>query len=260
MSWSASSRTWCVCQLTLAAIAILCNGATAQPTFTDNFNTGTDTGWTRYQPLLPFGAPGNWSFPNGNQYRIQAATSPDAALGPARAASVRADLTYTNFVMTADLINFDGGLAQSFGLGNRLSSIGLGTTNGYLFLYDPTGVPTATIYRVNGENVTDIGNADITLIQGVNYRFRFDGTGTNFVGQIFTVANPTVPLITINATDAQFASGNPGLVVAANGNGPTGGPADATFDNFFVSPVPEPSSFMLAGAGLLGWAVRRRRK
>ena len=55
--------------LAALALAALTAPPAAAQVFTDTFNTGTDTGWTRNQPLQPLGAPGTWSFPNGNTYR-----------------------------------------------------------------------------------------------------------------------------------------------------------------------------------------------
>lgn len=117
MSWSHAART-------AALVAVLCLSPSAPAqVFTDNFNSGTDTGWTRYQPLAPFGAPGTWSFPSGG-YRIQAATSGNTA-NPGRAGSVRTDasLNYTNFFVAADLVNWNNAVPQSFGLAGRLNNI-----------------------------------------------------------------------------------------------------------------------------------------
>src|SRR5204862_1296317 len=114
MSWIRAARP-----VALAALLWLSPAAPAQ-VFTDNFNTGTDAGWTRYQPLATFGAPGTWSFPGGNTYRIQATHTPNlGSLGPGRAGSIRTDasLSYTNFFVAADLVNWDASVPQSFGLG-----------------------------------------------------------------------------------------------------------------------------------------------
>src|SRR2546430_9566807 len=74
--------------LALIVVALCCLlslGARAQ--ISDNFDDGNDGGWTRYDPLAPFGAPATFSFPNGG-YRIQAPASPDpVVLGTGRAGS-----------------------------------------------------------------------------------------------------------------------------------------------------------------------------
>src|SRR5262249_42243726 len=110
MSWSRSARMFAV---TLTALVWLCRPAPAQ-VFTDDFNSGTDTGWFHLQPLNN----GTWSFPGGNTYRIQAANTGSTG-NPGRAASLRTDLTYTNFYVAADVVNWDNTLNQLFGLGAR---------------------------------------------------------------------------------------------------------------------------------------------
>src|ERR1043165_7265892 len=78
------------------------------PTFSDNFNAGNDANFSRYQPLSTFGAPGTFTFPGGNTYRIAAAASPQpATLGPGRAGSFRTSNTYTDFDQSLDIVNYD---------------------------------------------------------------------------------------------------------------------------------------------------------
>jgi hypothetical protein len=261
MSWTRAVRAAAV-----AALVCLSPAAPAQ-VFTDNFNSGTDTGWTHYQPLSTLGAPGTWSFPNGNSYRIQAAHTPAlGTVGPGRAASYRADFTYTNFFVAADVVNWDNAVPQSFGLAARLSNIGLGTTTGYLFLYDTAGGTTAfDIYRVTGESPTSIGNGNLTLTPGQTYRFTFEGNAAgNFFGRVYQGSNPTPLLEVTNSTpDTTYASGFSGLLVAEDTSGAING-ADATWDNYLsapVAPVPEPATWVLTLMGAVAtWRWRRARK
>jgi hypothetical protein len=211
-----------------------------------------------------FGAPGTWSFPGGNTYRIQAAPTPNlGSLGPGRAASYRGDLSYTTFFVQADVVNWNNAVPQSFGLAARLSQVGLGTTDGYLLLYD-TSNGDFDIYRVDNEGVTSLAGGTFTLTAGTAYRFTFEGTGGTFTGSVATVATPDTPLLTISnaAPDTTYAGGFSGLLVAENTSGPING-ADATFDNYLsapVNPIPEPSALALAALGLAGVGYRARRR
>src|SRR5438046_1453848 len=130
-------------QSSILALALILNalpsGLGAQTTYCDNFDDGNDTmplpPWTHYDPLLPFGAGGTWSFTNGH-YRIQAAASPDpGTVGQARVGSIRSE-NYTNFYVSVDVVDWDDALHQFCGVAGRLATVGLGTTTGYLVGHD----------------------------------------------------------------------------------------------------------------------------
>jgi len=244
---------------------VAANPAPAQ-VFFDDFNTGTDTGWTPYDPLAgppAFNTPGSWSFPGGNTYRIQAAPTPSlGTFGPGRAGSIRTDLIYSSFAETVDVVAFNGNNTvepQSFGLAARFSQLGLGTTNGYLFLYDTDG-GVASIYRVDGEQPVELAFGMVPLDPSQHYRFAFQGALDQLMGQIYDLASPTVPLLTVMASDGTYASGFPGLVVIEDIGGTING-GDATYDNFSAAPTPLPepgTDLLLVGAALSWWIGRRR--
>jgi hypothetical protein len=221
----------------------------------DNFDSGTDSGWTRYDPLAAFGAPASFTFPNGG-YRIQAPASPNpGTLGQARAGSIRADGTYGTFSISVDLVDWNNSLNQAFGILGRTSTVGLGTTKGYAFNYNATAHQ-LQINRVNNEAATTIGQVSLTLDPTHDYRFVFTGDGSSLSGQVFDVAALSTSLATVSATDATFSSGNTGVFVFDR-TGP--GTADATFDNF-VAAVPEPSTIGLVLCGLAGLLAPRTRR
>lgn len=222
----------------------------------DNFNDGDDAGWTRVEPLAPLGAGGTFTFPNGG-YRLQAASSPDpATLGSGRVGSLRADANYSAFTVSIDLVDWNNALDQAVGPMARISNLGLGTTDGYGFLYyvenDIVG-----INRFDNEQATLLSFTALTLNPANDYRFIFTGADSLLTGQVFALSDLSTPLATVSTLDGSYASGNPGILAAAVVG--TASTADATFDNFAA--VPEPSALALlslGGAALLMGLKRRR--
>ncbi len=241
--------------LILPAFELLSKAASQ---FDDDFHTGTDTGWTHLEPLAPFGAAGNFTFPNGG-YRIQAATSPNpGSLGSARAGSLRLDQATDNFGVTCDLVNWDNSLNQSIGLLGRVSAPGFGTTRGYAFTYSTAG--SITIARLDGEQSTTLASMPLSLDPSKSYELGFQGIRNNLAGVVF---DPSVnhDIAVLPVDDITYGQGAMGLYVFSNvGNGTS----DATFDNFHdITNVPEPSTWslmMLGAAGMLYAALRCRKQ
>ena len=148
--------TWRRCRLThilapLFLLALACFifplGLRAQ---SDDFNSGNDNGWTRYDPLAPFGGGATFSFPNGG-HRIQVPGSPDVnGLGSARAAALHTDIIYSDFAAAVDVVDWDNSLTQAFGMLGRISNVGRGTATGYGFFYFAAS-HTAAINRIDNE-------------------------------------------------------------------------------------------------------------
>ncbi len=226
---------------------------------TDDFNDNNDTGWMRYSPLAPLGAGATYTFPDGG-YRINAPPSPaPAAAGPGRAGSFLGG-PYSQFYAAVDIVNWNNGIDQAFGMLARVTTPGAGTTNGYAFTYTTQG-PSIDISRVTGEAPTGVAALNLTtpLDPAQDYRFVFTGEGTVLTGSVYSLSDLTTPIATITGADAVYSSGVTGLVVFDNASAtqPQVG-ADATFDNFVAAVVPEPGS---AGVLLVlgAWALRRRR-
>ena len=209
---------------------------------TDNFDDGNSTGWTEVDVLAGVGAPGSFSFPSGNTYRMEGATSPNqAALGPSRIGALRADVIYTDFYQSIDIVDFDESLDQNIGMLARVKDPGLGTLDGYSFTYNPTDQQMffTVITDEGGPNLVD---EEVLLDPGTPVRLVFQGTGNAFTCKIFDLSNLTTPVATMETTDSTWTTGASGIFVAADQNDPANS-TDSTFDNYFAAAEePEPST------------------
>ncbi len=249
--------TYAVTVLAGCTIAVLrCPAATTS--FFDNFDSGTDSGWTHLEPLAQFGAPGAFSFPNGG-YRIQASASPDPTnLGSGRAGSLRTDLNFAGFFAGFDLLAWNNSLSQSIGLLGRVTSPGFGTTKGYAFTYSTAG--SISIALLNNEHLTTLASAPLNLDPTKRYNFQFDGIGHALTGGVYDPANHNNLVALLAVDDDAYAQGVSGFYLFSNVGS---GTADATFDNYrAVALVPEPStvSLLFLGAAVLLWTAIRRHK
>lgn len=253
--------------LTTATAALAVSSALAQ---SDNFDDGNDAGWTRYDPISvaisgpPFAS---FTFPSG-AYRIAALPSPNpGALGPARAGSFRTDVSYSDFYMSVDIVSWDFSLDQAIGLFARTRQIGPGTTDGYVFNYNPResvvgGIVTGQVQinRVIDEASDEtIAEFDITLDPTQNnYRFVFSGEGSTLRGQIFTIADPNTAVVQLSATDTMWTSGFSGIFVYDNTSAGDQN-AVATFDNYLAAataPPNQPDPPTLSSIGLVAGELR----
>lgn len=238
----------------LTASALLVSQAAAQ---SDNFNGSVDPNWTHYAPLDAYGTTTTFT-DLFNAYKITTSGSPDVGnLGPARAGSLRPDKTYSDFAVAVDLVGWDISHSQPLGLLTRITSPGLGTTNGYALTYDTTG-HTLDLTRITGEQTTGIGSAPVTTNAGVLHLL-FTGIGSTLTGQIFDGSNLATPLATVSTVDGTYGSGINGLVIYDNSDGTHG--ATGTFDNYAAATslaqlIPEPASLTLLCCGVL--AMLRR--
>ena len=209
---------------------------------TDNFDDGNSTGWTEVDVLAGVGAPGSFSFPSGNTYRMEGATSPNqAALGQSRIGALRADVTYTDFYQSIDIVDSDESLDQNIGMLARVKDPGLGTLDGYSFTYNPTDrrMFFTVITDEAGPNLVD---EEVLLDLGTPVRLVFQGTGDAFTCKIFDLSDLTTPVATMETTDSTWTTGASGIFVAADQNDPANS-TDSTFDNYFAAAEePQPST------------------
>lgn len=201
---------------------------------TDNFDDGNSTGWTEVDVLAAVGAAGSFSFPGGNTYRMQGATSPNqAALGPSRIGALRADVTYTDFYQSIDIVDYDESLDQNIGMLARVKDPGLGTLDGYSFTFNPTDQRMffTVITDEGGPNLVD---EEVPLDPGTPVRLVFQGTGDVFTCKLFDLSDLTTPVVTMETTDSTWTTGISGIFVVTDRNDPANS-TDCTFDNYFAA-------------------------
>ncbi len=175
-----------------------------------------------------------------------------------------------DFDQGVDVIDWDNNPAYGtmFGLIGRLSA----ANTGYgLFIRNPTG-GTATSFRINR---FDPGNIQTTIAEGIfatpitpsgDYTLNFFAWESYLSGQITDNATGSaVPLSggtgvssdgkSIFAFDSTYSTGMYGVgALYVNNNAVT-----ATFDNYRMVCVPEPSALALAGLGMASLLAFRRR-
>lgn len=218
----------------------------------DDFDGGTDQGWTRANSLAIIGVTPSFTFPSdgfgGKAYRIQAPAPPVADAGPARAGSYRTNI-YTDFFAAVDVLAWDNDLNQSFGFLFRAENIGLAQTTGYVLNYNPQqatgGRGQIQINRVTGEQPSGtVGSANITLDPTRRYRFVLTAIGPDLTARVYDLADLTAPLTQFAANDSTYVRGVVALFDFYRGNStidPAAGRADVTFDNYLAAAVTPPS-------------------
>jgi len=211
----------------------------------DDFNDGNDDGWTQYDPISQ-AAPGvgSWTFPNMNSYRISSTPSPlPGVVGPGRVGSLRTDVTYTDFFLSVDILEWDPAADQAIGFIARVTNVGLGSTDGYAMTYDTGGGDFDLVSFTNevpAQQVTLVGEDSVNMQPGQSYRYVFQGKGINFTIKVYRLPDTDTPIAEASGADATFTGGFCGLLafdLSAQGNGITG----VTFDNYFAAEVEPPT-------------------
>lgn len=209
-----------------------------------DFNNGNDNGWTHFDLSAAGQTASTYSFPpdgsGGKAYRIFSPAPGMTGIGQARTLSYRADATYTNFMLTVDILGWDTNLYQAFGVAARVANVGLGQTTGYFFDCDPYqsgGLLQAN--RVAGEQPRTIAAAGFTFDPTRKYRMVVTGYGSYLAARLFDLADLSTPAASVDVVDATYTGGyvgvfNYSLTTGTDQTNSTSS-ADSTFDNFSVS-------------------------
>jgi len=235
-----------------------------QAQVSDDFLDGNDQGWAHFDPLAPNGGGATYSFPPNqtpfgldHRYRIEADASPDPIqYGPARAGSFRFDISPAAAGVSWVVTGWDAAKSQTFGGFSGVHFNSDQTFDGFGFTYSTDG--TLSLLCLDNGVSTTLASTSITLDSASMYRFFFStSSGGGLGGFLFEVTDAEIPLARIGAIDPTFVNGASGLYLFSNE--PNSG-IGATFDNFGVGIVPEPSTLaILVLAGLSGvWIARRR--
>ncbi len=198
----------------------------------DTFDDGDDAGWTRVSPLTAVGVSATYSFPGGDRYRIQCPEQPNEAFGPPRAGSLRADVSYSDFHVQVDLVDFDPAADVHHGLLARVRQPGIGTLDGYAWVYNPVE---ARIYLtvVTDEDSEVIADAEVFPSDIANpLRLVLGASGSTFRGAIYELVDGAQLLAEVEVDDATYASGFCGIL---NVSDPLTQATDSTFDNYFAA-------------------------
>lgn len=232
---------------------------TANPAWTHLSGTANSTGqsWDASTGEYHLTAPNNGIIFGGNQYGLAASYT---------------GATYTDVNVMADLVQPSTGLA--YGVAARLDgNNAFNALKGYAYAFEQntsaaTGTGEMVLYKINGLNVSDIGNDGpavrlVTLdLANKDYTFSLSILGNTLYATLTEVGGPVVAYQ--QKTDATpYASGFSGVLGfgARSTTLPLEFVTNFTVDNFKTQDIPEPATSLLVACGasvlLLG---RRQRK
>jgi hypothetical protein len=208
-----------ISQLGEQMLALSCLSAVATTAGSSSiFDDSNDSGWTGYSLFTPFGANATLSFPNG-AYRMQTPALPQPnTLGPGREGSDRQDVEIADFYTSNNSVDRDHSLEQGFWLLAQMQEFALGTTDGYWMHY----ITDSPAYPGQGSLVLDRLDNEFSIILDVvpitphpdqDYRLVFAGVGSVLTGQLFSIADFSIPLTTGSLIDSTHISGEVGLLV-----------------------------------------------
>ncbi|PYJ05162.1 MAG: hypothetical protein DME25_08905 [Verrucomicrobia bacterium] len=215
---------------------------------TDNFDSGTDAGWSK---ITSANFPATYSFPadsfGGHAYRLQA-TNAIGGVNTPRVIAYRADRLYTNFFVAADIVAWDSlpytndmvfgliGRGNDLNTGNSINAATLttrinrfttpegikGQTQIYSFFFGAPGAPATQDFFS-------------TLVSGRKYRFTFSAVSNIYSAAVYDLEDLTFPLIAMTGDDSAGTFPTTGYSGIFTFSYPGSNRVDTTFDNFVAS-------------------------
>jgi hypothetical protein len=257
-------------------------------TYSTDFNSGTDPGWTHY-PGANIGLANTWTFPTISAGNLGYKLTSNAGTfsNPGRVGSFYTGISTSDFFVQTDLLNWTTSFGQDMGLTARYTANGaVNPPNCYALILQNDQVGPGSLSALR---LASINAGGITFLTGVannlgyfdgtpgssappdprtpdTYQLQFWGSGTTLTASIIDL-NTGLPMFfdngtgagvtdQISVTDSTYTSGYTGVFGIIR----TSQGVDPTFDNFSVSTViPEPTTVTLAGLGLAALLIYRRR-
>jgi hypothetical protein len=236
-------------RVSVLLVAALATHAAAQPILIDDFNDGNADGWTTVVSTVgqPYG-PGTFDASSG-AYHLEGADLIPVGLagGLISIWDQSSDPMYSNGFVRAKIRAETMGTIASVGF--RASGSVAGAFNVYLF-YGSTGPnPGFFFERIeSGLGTVEFRQLDPNLTFGVDEDWYIEagGVGDQLSMKVWRVGDPEPDSPQLMFADSNFSTGTFGIQTSRNVYFPDPARISATFDDIYFTPIPEPSTFLLA--------------